>query len=189
MPRINLLPWREELRKERQKTFYISIAAALVVGALVVGLANFVVGKQIDNQIARNKFLKDEIAELDKSIEKINGIERQKERLLARMDIIEQLQQSRPEVVHLFDELVRTLPDGTYYTDVTQTGRSIQLSGVAQSSTRVSSLMRNLDGGQWIGNPVLGKISSAGSARTAEQFTFVLKANQRVQNPENEEAE
>ena len=179
MPRINLLPWREELRKQRQKQFLIALGAAVVVAGLGVAGANLVFQSRIDHQNERNQRLSREIAELDKSIERIDGIERQKERLLARMEIIEQLQRSRPEVVHLFDELVRTLPDGVFLTAVQQNGRTVKVDGVAQSSTRVSSLMRNIDSSEWIGNPDLEKIQTVDRGRTGERFNFTLNAKQR----------
>ena len=99
----------------------------------------------IDDQNERNQYLKDEIAELDKQIAEIHELEQQKQRLLARMQVIEQLERSRPEIVHVFDQLVRTMPDGVYLTSLKQTDRKIQLKGLAQSSTRVASYMRNID--------------------------------------------
>jgi len=114
MPRINLLPWREELRKERQKNFAIAAVIAVLFGLLVVVFSNYVYSAKIDYQNARNDLLRNEIKELDKQIEEINDLEAQKERLLARMEIIEQLQRSRPEVVHLVDQLARTVPDGVF---------------------------------------------------------------------------
>ncbi|MEN0045097.1 MAG: pilus assembly protein PilN, partial [Pseudomonadota bacterium] len=105
MPQINLLPWREEQRKERQKLFLISVAGAVVVGLGVTAATNFVFSSRIDYQQGRNDLLNGEITKLDERIKDIDGIEAQKDRLLARMEVIEQLQQSRPEVVHLFDEL------------------------------------------------------------------------------------
>lgn len=179
MPKINLLPWREELRKQRQKQFLIALGGAVVVAGLVVVGANLVYQSRIDYQNERNQRLSREIAELDKSIERIDGIERQKERLLARMEIIEQLQRSRPEVVHLFDELARTLPDGVFLTAIQQNGRTVKVDGVAQSSTRVSSFMRNIDGSDWIGRPDLEKIQTVDRGRTGERFNFTLNARQR----------
>lgn len=187
MPRINLLPWREELRKERQKIFLISAGAAVVAGLLMIGAVNMVFSNMIDHQRARNALLNEEIKRLDESIKGIEGIERQKERLLARMEVIEQLQQSRPEVVHLFDELTRTIPDGVHLDRVVQTGRTIKVSGVAQSSTRVSSYMRNVDSSEWVGSPDLEKIETLDRGQARERFNFTLNASQRTQNPEAQE--
>ncbi|HSD68879.1 MAG TPA: PilN domain-containing protein [Woeseiaceae bacterium] len=176
MPRINLLPWREEDRKRRQREFLVAMGGALVAGVVVVGLVIFAFSQMIDTQRSRNTRLTDEIAVLDKSIAEIDGLERQKERLLARMEIIEQLQRSRPEVVHLFDEMSRQLPEGVYLTGLKQTGSQVELKGVAQSSTRVSALMRNIDGSEWFTDPDVQKVETTdtGPARQAE-FTLALK--------------
>ena len=189
MPKINLLPWREEQRKERQKVFLISVAGAVVVGLGVIAATNFVFSGRIEYQRDRNGLLSTEIKRLDERIKDIDGIERQKERLLARMEVIEQLQQSRPEVVHLFDELTRTLPDGVHLESVTQSGRSVKISGVAQSSTRVSSYMRNVDESEWLENPELQKIQTVTGARQRERFSFELSAKQKSADPEAEENE
>lgn len=177
MPRINLLPWREELRKRRQREFAMAAGAAVVAAGLMTLLANFTYSSMIEHQEARNARLEAEIAELQKAIEEIDGLERQKERLLARMEIIEELQRSRPEIVHLFDEIVRTTPDGIFLTDIKQTGRDVEIRGRAQSSTRVSAFMRNIDASEWLEDPDLDSIEAIDSGR-AEQFAFVLKAKQ-----------
>jgi type IV pilus assembly protein PilN len=160
MPRINLLPWRAELRQQRKKEFLIALGGTLVVAMGVVYLSKVTVEGWTSAQLGRNEILRGEIAQLDKQIEEITDLESQRERLLARMDVITQLQQSRPEVVHLFDELVNTLPEGVNYTEVAQSGNSIELTGDAQSSTRVSALMRNIDGSDWLRNPMLGIVST-----------------------------
>lgn len=187
MPKINLLPWREELRKERQKVFLISVAGAVVVGLGVIAATNFVFSGRIDHQRDRNELLNTEIKKLNERIKDIDGIEAQKDRLLARMEVIEQLQQSRPEVVHLFDELTRTLPDGVHLNAVTQSGRDIRLSGVAQSSTRVSSYMRNVNESEWLQNPNLVKIETVSGGRQRERFSFELSARQKNSDPDDGE--
>jgi type IV pilus assembly protein PilN len=176
MPRINLLPWREEERKRRQREFGVAIVGAVVAGAAVVILTIFAYGHMIDGQKQRNDRLKTEIAELEKSIEEIDGLERQKERLLARMEIIDQLQKSRPEIVHLFDEVARRLPEGVYLTGMKQTGSRVEVTGVAQSSTRVSALMREIDQSEWLADPEVQKVetTSSGNSRQSE-FTVYLK--------------
>ena len=130
-----------------------------------------------------------EIKKLEERIKDIDGIEAQKERLLARMEVIEDLQQSRPEVVHLFDQLTRSLPDGVHLESVTQNGRSVRLSGVAQSSTRVSSYMRNVDDSDWLDKPDLVKIETLTGGRQRERFSFELSAAQKNPNADTEEAE
>jgi len=176
MPSINLLPWREAERKKRQRDFGVATAGAVVAGVAVVMLSMFAYSQMISNQEARNTRLTDEIAVLQKSIEEIDGLERQKERLLARMEIIEELQKSRPEIVHLFDEMVRQLPEGVYLTGMKQTGSRVEIRGVAQSSTRVSALMRQIDASQWMGDPEVERVETkqAGSSRQSE-FVVYLK--------------
>jgi len=176
MPRINLLPWREEDRKRRQREFMVAMAASFVMGVFVVVATIFFYSQMIGEQRDRNRRLETEIAELEKSIEEIDGLERQKERLLARMEIIEQLQRSRPEIVHLFDEMTRKLPEGVYLSGMKQTGRNVELKGVAQSSTRVSALMRQIDASDWLTDPAVVKVETTenGPGRQAE-FVVTLK--------------
>ncbi len=177
MPRINLLPWREEQRKERQKQFGLAIVGAVLAGGLFIWVANFGYQMRIDSQNERNARLQAEIDEISRAITEIEGLERQKERLLARMEIIEQLQRSRPEVVHLFDEMVKATPEGVFLTSLRQQGRNLQISGTAQSSTRVSALMRNIDSSEWLTNPQLDKIETV-EANGVEEFRFELRAQQ-----------
>jgi type IV pilus assembly protein PilN len=175
MPRINLLPWREQQRRERQVAFLISLGASVGVAALVAFVAYLMVGGMIEAQDQRNLRLKSEIRVLDKQIEEINDLEQQKQKFISRMQIIEKLQRSRPEVVHLFDELVKVMPDGTYLTSVKESGDKLKLEGVAQSSTRVSSLMRNIADSQWMRNPELEVVQTKNDAVGS---SFVLDAQQ-----------
>ena len=160
MPRINLLPWREELRKQRQKNFAAGAIAAVAAAGLATLLTGFIVQGQIDHQNARNQRLEQEIARLDALIEEIRNLERQKERLLARMEIIEELQRRRPESVHLFDQLAKVLPDGVFYDVVQQTTNRVEIRGLAESSTRVSALMRNIEDSDWLKEPRLEVVES-----------------------------
>ena len=155
MPRINLLPHRAELRTKRRNQFFIGLGASLGAAGLAVVASNFVMNGIIGSQNDRNEILKGEISALDKRIEEILDLEAKKERLLARMEIIEQLQRSRPEIVHVFDELVRTLPDGVRLTAVKQVSRRLEISGDAESNTRVSAFMRNIDKSKWLTQPDL----------------------------------
>ena len=155
MPRINLLPWRAELRQKRKKEFLLALLGAALVGGLLVYASKLTVQGWTRAQQARNNILKNEITALDKQIEEIKGLENQRERLVARMQVIDQLQRSRPEVVHLFDELVTAVPEGVNLTDVLQQGGRIELRGMAQSSSRVSALMRNIDSSPWLKDPSL----------------------------------
>jgi type IV pilus assembly protein PilN len=174
MPRINLLPWREEQRQKRKKDFVTAILGAVLIGGALAYGYKMTVQSWTANQNQRNQILTAEIAELDKQIEEILGLESQKERLLARMQIIDQLQRSRPEVVHLFDELVETLPDGVYLTEVKQNSTRVEITGAAQSSTRVSALMRNVDESEWLRNPGLDVVETVdrGPSRNAQFKVF-----------------
>ena len=155
MPRINLLPWRTELRQRRKKEFLVALAGTLIVAAGVVYVSKLTVQGWTSAQQGRNQILRGEIAELDKQIAEITSLESQRERLLARMQVITQLQRSRPEVVHLFDELVNAIPEGVNLIEVVQQGSRVELRGAAQSSTRVSALMRNIDDSEWLRDPGL----------------------------------
>jgi type IV pilus assembly protein PilN len=179
MPRINLLPWREEERKRRQREFGVAAAGAVIAGIAVVMLTMLAYSQMISNQQTRNIRLEAEIAELQKSIEEIDGLERQKERLLARMEIIEQLQKSRPEIVHLFDEVARNLPEGVYLTGMKQTGTRIEVRGVAQSSTRVSALMRQIDASNWMTDPQVERVETtqSGSSRQSEFIVYLQQVS------------
>ena len=161
MPRINLLPWREQERKVRRREFYIAAGAAVFAAGVFVLGGKLVYSSWTDAQIAKNNLLKKEIVKLDSQIADIQDLENRKQRLVARMEIIEKLQRSRPEVVHLFDEIVKTVPEGIYLTQIKQTNRKLEIKGVAQSSTRVSTFMRNIDGSTWMDNPVLQVVESA----------------------------
>ncbi len=177
MPSINLLPWRQSLRQRRRKELLIGIGAAFGLAALITVLAHFAVGSMIDAQNRRNDLLKAEIAELDKAIEQIIALEDQKARMISRMEVIDRLQASRPEVVKFFDQVVSTLPEGVYLTSVTQKGKKIEFNGVAQSSTRVSAFMRNIDASESLVSPELKVIQTGSNTGPGAQFT--LFASQR----------
>jgi len=185
MPSINLLPWREAERKKRQRDFGVAMGGAVVAGIAVVMLTMLAYSQMISNQNSRNDRLTSEIVELEKSIAEIDGLERQKERLLARMEIIEELQKSRPEIVHLFDEMVRQLPEGVYLTGMKQTGSSVEIRGVAQSSTRVSALMRQIDASGWMGDPKVGRIETKQSG-ASRQSEFMVNLKQKRDNSEED---
>ena len=188
MPSINLLPWREAERKKRQRDFGVAMGAAVVVAIAVVMLSVLAFSQMISAQKSRNDRLTAEIVELEKSIAEIDGLERQKERLLARMEIIEELQKSRPEIVHLFDELARQLPEGVYLTGMKQTGSRVEIRGVAQSSTRVSALMRQIDSSEWLGDPEVERVETT-QAGASRQSAFVVYLKQVRSNSEMEDME
>jgi type IV pilus assembly protein PilN len=172
MPRINLLPWREDERKERKLAFTVALGVSGLAAAVVTFAIYLMYGTMIDAQEHRNEQLRVEIKKLDKQIEEINDLESSKQKFIARMDIIEKLQRSRPEIVHVFDEIVRTLPDGVYLTGVKQTDKRFKFEGVAQSSTRVSSFMRNIDGSEWLRNPELEVVQTTKDKGPGSNFTL-----------------
>ena len=160
MIRINLLPHREQKRQARQRQF-VSIAMGLaILGLAVVGLVHVVFASQIENQMSRNKLLKDEIAKLDEQIKEIDRLREQTQALLSRKQVVETLQTNRTEAVHVLDQMVRQLPDGIYLRLLRQVGPKVTLIGYAQSNARVSTLMRNIESSPWLTQPELVEIKS-----------------------------
>ena len=172
MPRINLLPWREGQRKERKLALLVALGVAALAGCATSFAVYLLYGAMIESQQHRNDMLRAEIKTLDKQIEEINNLESAKQKFIARMEIIEKLQRSRPEIVHVFEEIVRTLPEGVYLTGVKQTDKRLKFEGVAQSSTRVSSFMRNIDGSQWLRNPELEVVQTTKGSGPGSSFTL-----------------
>lgn len=189
MPRINLLPWREEQRKERRQAFFVSLGVAAVAAGITTFGVNLYFNSLVDAQQARNDRLNSEIASLDKQISEIESLEQQKQQFIARMEIIERLQSSRPAIVHVFDELARTLPDGTQLTGITQTGSRLKIEGLAQSSTRVSTFMRNIDESEWMRNPELEVIETREDAALGANFVLFAEQVTPGQSEEGEEGE
>lgn len=179
MPRINLLPWREQQRKERKLTFLVGLGAATVAAVVALGASYIGYRSMIDAQSRRNSLLKTEIAALDRQIEEIRNLEAQKQQFIARMQVIEKLQRSRPEIVHVFDTVSRTVPDGIFLSDLTQSGKRFKFHGIAQSHTRVSSFMRNIEASEWLAKPELEVIERrTDNANVGSDFT--LYADQAV---------
>ncbi|MEA3277644.1 MAG: PilN domain-containing protein [Pseudomonadota bacterium] len=188
MARINLLPWRETERKRRQRQLAV-MAAAAVAATLVAGLALHThFERLISIQESRNQFLQREISRFDRQIEEIKELEETRSNLLARMEIIQELQQSRPEVVHLFDEVVSAIPAGVFLTSIKQSGHSVILEGRAQSNARVSALMRSIEASQWIGNPQLLLIENKEQTGTGLSH-FRLAFTQVGQENDEQDAE
>ena len=181
MTRINLLPWRELQRKEREREFYTIAGGAAVFMCLVVVYIHFHMVGLIDNQNARNDYLKQEIKKEESQIKDIDRLETEKSQLLARMKVIEELQGQRPLMVHLFDELVKALPDGVYLTSIKQSGTSVALEGVAQSNARVSAFMRNIDASKWLTEPKLNVIEALNSKDGQKGSKFVLNIKQKTE--------
>ncbi len=194
MPRINLLPWREELRKQRQQEFIVLAVVAMAVMGLVVVGVHMYLQQLTDFQQERNDFLTLQTKTLDKKIKEIKDLDSEKARLLARMDIIQKLQSSRPEIVHVVDALVRTLPKGVYYKSIIEKDNHLSMEGDAQSNARVSSLMRKLEASKWFENPNLVQIKAAsvktGPANTATEAklsSFKLTVTLTTQKKKSDE--
>lgn len=178
MIRINLLPHREERRKDQQKKFFITLGGVVLIGAAIWGVVHFHLSDQYDTQKGRNKYLDEEIAKLDKQIEEIKKLREQIASLLSRKKVVEALQANRSEVVYLLDQLVRQLPDGVFLKSIKQTGNKVTISGLTQSQARVSTLMRNLESSPHLENPGLIEIKAIqqGNQRINE-FTMTINVS------------
>ena len=178
--RINLLPWREMQRKEQDRQLLSIAVGAWILMGVVIFYAHVHVSSLIENQNRRNDFLNQEIAKVDKEIKEIAALKKQRAALIARMNVIYELQSNRTQVVHLFDELARKLPEGIYFSSLKHTGNNIALQGMAQSNARVSALMRNLASSDWFTNPELEVITSkaAGSDRVSS-FSLNVKQSEK----------
>ncbi len=194
MARINLLPWRAERRVQRQREFYVMLGAAAIAGLLLSFLLWFHYDRQVAGQTERNDFLKDEIAKVQAQNKEIEKLDEQKRRLLARKDVIEKLQANRSQMVHLFDSLVRTIPDGVMLANIKQEGEVLTLQGRAQSNARVSAYMRNLETSGWMTKPELSIIEAKPEevktltntgAGSALPYVFTLQV--RLANPTAEQ--
>jgi type IV pilus assembly protein PilN len=182
MAKINLLPWREELRAQKQQDFVNAIGVALLFTALIFGAVHlYVVGlKQYQEQ--RNKMIQDEIVLLDIKISQIKTIEEQKAKLLSKIDLIHKLQESRPEIVHLFDELPRITPDGVFLTKFTQIGSDLTFEGKSQSNARISAFMRAIEASNWLKVPTLDVIQSANKVNPESLSDFTMRTKQGNKN-------
>lgn len=156
---LNLLPWREIRRKEQDRQLLTVAIGTWIFMAIAVFYGHLHVTQLIDDQNRRNQFLKQEIAKVEKEIQEIRELKKQRQALIARMNVIYQLQGDRTQIVHVFDDLVRKLPEGVYFSNMKQSGNGFTLQGVAQSNARVSALMRNLDSSEWFANPNLDIIN------------------------------
>ena len=190
MARINLLPWRTERRKQREREFYMMLAASAVAALIAVGAAYGWMNARIDTQNQRNAYLANEIKALDKQIEEINELDKTKSQLLTRKQIIEQLQSNRSQMVHLFDEMVKTIPDGVRLTTMKQAGDVLTLEGVAESNARVASYMRNIDNSPWMGRTDLRKIENKTGAKDVDKKApYVFSLDVKLRKPEEAQAD
>lgn len=177
MARINLLPWREQLREERKQRFLVTLAGSLVVAGGLVFLGDMLLNSAIDNQNARNQFIRSEITVLEARIKEINELQAQRQQLIERMKIIQDLQLNRPVIARLFDQMTRTLPDGLYYESVKMQGKTITIAGAAESNNRVSELMRSMDASEWLSKATLTqvKLKTAGELEQANNFLLTVQ--------------
>ena len=198
MAKINLLPWRAERRANRQKEFYGMLGLAAAGGLVLSFLIWFHYSQQISGQNTRNQFLQAEIQKVEGKIKEIEALDKQKDRLLARKKVIEQLQANRSQMVHLFDSLVRTIPDGVALASIKQEGEILTLEGRAQSNARVSNYMRNLESSGWMTNPDLSIIEAKAEAAAAgvtaptseaRQLPYVFTLKVKLANPNAPDAE
>lgn len=178
MATINLLPWREELRKQQQQDFVLAIGVGVVVTAIIFGLVYLQIEGMKEYQQMRNQLLKDEIRVVDKKIKEIKDIETKKSKLLTKIEVIQKLQESRPQIVHLFDELPRSTPEGIFLTKFKQSGKALNFKGKAQSNARVSAYMRGIDASPWLESPVLKIIQGKGKVKNGQLSDFSMVAKQ-----------
>lgn len=191
MANINLLPWREWERERRKKEFFTNLVGVLIVAGLAVFGWGSLLDGQIEEQNGRNQMLSGEIAALDTKIAQIANLRKEREELLARMRVIQDLQGNRPVIVRVFDELVRTLSSGVHYTSVTMKDQQLSVDGYAESNNRISSLMRNVDGSDWFARPNLKNIKedpdNVDYGAQASRFDLTFAQVAPLQGDEEEE--
>ena len=172
MTTINLLPWREARRKQQQQDFIIMLAVAAAIGIAVFFGWKLVVDGKVENQLSRNRYIERELSQLDQQIKEISELEKRRADLVSRMNVIQDLQNNRPYIVYMFDQLVRTLPDGVYYTSIERKGGIFTISGIADSNNRISALMRNLSESDWF--------TVAAAADGSQENVFTLTVSQEL---------
>ncbi len=178
MAKINLLPWREELRQQKQQEFLTGVGLAALLTAAILFAVHMHIESMRTYQNSRNSLLKSEIAVLDKKIKEIKDIESKKNKLLTKIDVIQKLQESRPQIVHLFDELPKSTPEGIYLTKFKQAGDKLTMIGMAQSNARVSAYMRAIEASPWLEEPKLSIIKSKGKRNSIHSQDFTMLAKQ-----------
>jgi type IV pilus assembly protein PilN len=185
MAKINLLPWREELRKQKMKEFGTLIGAFVLLGAIIVVMVHVYYSGVIEYHQSRNKDITEWSKKLDQQIKEIEELEREKQRLLDRMLAINQLQSNRPLIVRFFDELIASLPEGVSVNNIVQSGNNVTITGEAQSYARVASFMRDLEASDWLASPKLDVIQGTDAAGMRIS-TFTLRFNQVIPTTEEE---
>ncbi|WP_448694588.1 PilN domain-containing protein [Pseudomonas moraviensis] len=178
MARINLLPWREERREERRKRFLLVLIGVLAGSIGAVLIADQIISAAIERQMARNDYIGKQIAVVDERINQISELKARRQQLVERMRIIQDLQGNRQISGRVFDQLARTLPDGVYFTDVKMAGKTLSISGAAESNNRVSELMRNLDASDWFDAPSLNEVKATSADQVEQANVFQLTVRQ-----------
>ncbi|MGA5587782.1 PilN domain-containing protein [Pseudomonas siliginis] len=178
MARINLLPWREERREERRKRFLLVLIGVLAGSIGAVLIADQIISAAIERQMARNDYIGKQIAVVDERIKQISELKARRQQLVERMRIIQDLQGNRQISGRIFDQLARTLPDGVYFTDVKMAGKTLSISGAAESNNRVSELMRNLDASDWFDAPSLNEVKATSADQVEQANVFQLTVRQ-----------
>jgi len=188
MAKINLLPWREEQRAEQTRQFVTMLGLSAAMTAAIVLLVHVTIAGQISHQEFRNDILNKEITKLDLALKEIEDLENTKAELLARMEVIQSLQRRRPQVVHLFDEFVRTVPEGIHLTQIKQKGKDLIIDGIAESNGRVSAYMRNIDASEWMATPKLSVIKTKKGTLRSSEFTLKSAQSEPKVDGEGEES-
>ncbi|MBO9664285.1 PilN domain-containing protein [Dokdonella sp.] len=186
MAKINLLPWRNDRRKLREREFYMMLLMTAVAAFAVLFAAIYWMSHLIDNQTERNTYLQGEIKGLEKKIEEIKELDKTRSQLLTRKEIIEQLQSNRSQMVHLFDEMVKTIPDGARLSSMKQVGSTLTLEGLAESNARVATYMRNIDVSPWMGRSDLRKTENKANAKDADKkLPYLFSLDVKLRKPED----
>ena len=188
MAHINLLPWRERLREERKREFFTILIGVVIISAGVLFLVDRYFNNQIDMQNARNDYIRGEVAILDERVAEINELRQQKEDIRSRMNVITDLQGTRPVIVRIFDELVNTLPDGVYYESLIRVDNTISIEGIAESYAKITELLRRLDDSDWFQESDLDDISAVdtGNNSLSDAFTFTLSLSLQLPSQQDE---
>ncbi len=178
MSKINLLPWREELRQQQKQDFLLAIGTGVVVTCIIFAFVYMQIEGMKEYQQRRNQLLKNEIRSVDKKIKEIKDIEAKKRKLLTKIEVIQKLQESRPQIVHLFDELAKSTPEGIFLTKFIQNSKNLTFKGKAQSNARVSAYMRGVEASEWLHSPVLKVIQTNNNGQKGQLSDFSMLANQ-----------
>lgn len=187
MANINLLPWREERRQELKQAFLVILGVIAALGFALVMLADMIVNSAIDHQDSRNKYLEKQISELELQVKEIRELKKKKQELLDRMKVIQELQGNRPIIVRIFDEMVRSLPDGVFYNQLSRSANAINLMGIAESNNRISSLMRKVDKSEWFDDPNLTAVTANPQfGEQASEFSMSFNISTPSGNEEGE---